>query len=49
MTGYRIDDAPHLPVGTGSKLTVPKFTRSEEPYEDSSNIAAGQDNPGPRC
>ena len=35
-----VDDAPHLPEGTGAKVAVPKSNRSEEQYEHSSELAA---------
>jgi transcriptional regulator with XRE-family HTH domain len=48
MTGYQLDDAPHLPEGTGSKLAVPKSNRSEEHHEHSSKFATHADSESPR-
>ena len=40
MTGYQLGDAPHLPAGTGAKVTVPKSSRSVGQHEHSSEFAA---------
>jgi transcriptional regulator with XRE-family HTH domain len=48
MTGYRIDDAPNLPVGNARKVALPKSNRHEEQYADSSIIAPRADSQGPR-
>lgn len=48
MHGYRLDDAPHLPVGTAGKLAVPKSNRVMEQHEDSTVVAARQDSARPR-
>ena len=42
------DAAPHLPVGTGANVAVPKSNWSEEQYEHSSELAARKDSASSR-
>lgn len=43
-----VDDPPHLPVGTGAKVTVPKSNRPEEQYATSSVFPTSADSESPR-
>jgi transcriptional regulator with XRE-family HTH domain len=43
MTGYRLDDAPHLPVGNAGKIALPETSRSGAQHADSAVFAARED------
>jgi transcriptional regulator with XRE-family HTH domain len=43
MTGYRLDDAPHLPVGNAGKIALPKSNRVMVQYGTSATSAARSD------
>jgi transcriptional regulator with XRE-family HTH domain len=43
MAGYRLDDAPHLPVGNAGKIALPESSRSGAQHADSAVFAARED------
>jgi hypothetical protein len=48
MNGYRLNDAPELPVGNAIKIALPKSNRPEEHHENSSEFAARADSESTR-